>query len=150
MIVENHEIAYRNVASKLYQFAPEEIEMAFKDFDDILTSQDYHPTGDLFFSILSDPTAEVMTAEIFLPIKEDHFANQSEEDVSFRSYFFVKPLLMKRIKEDFDAQSQIKYWELMEHLERGRMNQRTPMFVEYKSSFAGDVYVEMSLGFDRK
>ena len=146
MIVENHQIAYRNVASKLYNFVPEEIDVAISDFDTILGDSGYHSNGTIFFSIISDPTAEVMTAEIFLPIEESDFNNRTEEEVSFNSYFFIKPMLMTRLKDDFDEQSQVKYWELIDYIKGHNMSQRTPIFVEFKRSPAGRTYVEMSVG----
>lgn len=52
MIIENHQIAYRNVASKYYNFVPEEIDLAFQDFDQILSSHGYN-TADVMFFLLS-------------------------------------------------------------------------------------------------
>jgi len=53
---------------------------------------------------------------------------------------------MTRVMEDFDAQSQIKYWELIDYIKRNGMKQKTAVFVEFKSSYAGRTYVEMSVG----
>ena len=147
MIVENHQIAYRHVASKLYNFVPEEIEIAFQDFDRILTKYGYHPSGAIFFSIISDPTAEVMTAQIFLPIAESHFSIPKEEEVYFTSYFNVDNLLMTRIKDNFEIQSQEKYWELFSYMEHNNMTQKTPIFVQYKKAkTSNQIYAEMCLG----
>jgi len=146
MIVENHQIAYRNVASKLYNFFPEEIDIALKDFDRILTSKDYHPTGDIFFTIISDPTSEIMTAELFLPIMENYFSLPKEEEVNFRSYFAVDNLLMTRVVDNFDEQAQVKYWELFDYMKQHSMSQKTPVFVQYKRTKSNQTYAEMSLG----
>jgi|SRR5699024_1053868 len=146
MIFENHQIAYPNVVSKYYNFVPEEIELAIKDFDEILERHGYHSNGTLFFSIISDPTDEIMTAELFLSIKESNFHIDSEEQMYFRSYFNVKPMIMTRVMEDFDSVSQVKYWELMDYMKRHGMKQRTPIFVEFQMNHQGDSYVEMSVG----
>lgn len=146
MIVENQQIAYRNVASKLYNFLPEEIDIALKDFDMILTSNDYHPTGTIFFTIISDPTSEIITAELFLPIMENYFSLPKEEEVNFRSYFAVDNLLMTRIRDNFDEQSQVKYWELFDYMKQHRLSQKTPVFVQFKRTKSNQAYVEMSLG----
>src|SRR5699024_8998407 len=45
MITENHQIAYRNVVSKYYNFYPEEINEALKDFNAILTEHEFNPDG---------------------------------------------------------------------------------------------------------
>lgn len=148
MIVENHQIAYRNVASKLYRFVPEEMNLAISDFDNILSENGYHPDGRMFFSIISDPTDEVMTVEVFLSIEESQFHLNSDEEVNFHSYFSVNHMIMTRITDDFDEQSQVKYWELMDYLKRHHMTQKTPVFVEYKSSHSGQIYVEMSVSFE--
>lgn len=147
MIAENHQIAYRNVASKLYNFVPEEIDLAFADFIQILEKYNYTPTGTIFFSIISDPTAEVMTAQIFLPIEEKYFSVPEEEAVLFTSYFLVDNLLMTRIMHDFDIKSQEKYWELFGYAEQKQLTQKTPIFVQMKQMHNSEKsFVEMSLG----
>ena len=146
MIVENHQITYRNVASKLYNFLPEEIDIALKDFDMILTSNDYHPTGTIFFTIISDPTSEVMTAELFLPIMENYFSLPKEKKVNFRSYFAVDNLLMTRVTDNFDEQSQVKYRELFDYMKQHSMIQKTPVFVQYRKTKSNQTYAEISLG----
>lgn len=147
MIIENHQIAYRNVASKYYNFVPEEIDLAFQDFDQILSSHGYNTADVMFFSIISDPTASVMTAEIFRPIEENDISQiSSEEDVSFRSYFSIDGMLMTRITDQFDEQSQVMFWELAEHIQQHNFSQSSPYIVEYKRSHSGTVYAEMSVG----
>ncbi|MFD1067903.1 hypothetical protein [Oceanobacillus locisalsi] len=75
MIVDHH-IAHRNVVSKYYSFLPDEIDIAINDFQEILERHGYHSDGRILFSILSDPTSEIMDAEIFLPITEDNFISK--------------------------------------------------------------------------
>lgn len=147
MIVQNHQITYRNVASKYYNFLPEEIELAFADFDQTLEKYGFHVEDHLFFAILSDPTAEIMTAEIFRPIEENDFsAMPSSEEIRFRSYFSVNRMITTRIKEQFDEQSQVKFWELVEYIQKHELEQSSPVFVEFKRSHSGVAYVEMSVG----
>ena len=146
MILGNHQITYRNVASKLYNFVPEEIDLALSDFDRILTSYGYHPTGPIFFSMISEPTAEIMTAELFLPIAENYFRIPKEEEINFRSYFCVDNLVMARITESFETQSQEKYWALFDYLEEQGLKQKTPVFVQFKKTQTNRTYAEMSLG----
>nr|WP_106782998.1 DUF5085 family protein [Lysinibacillus timonensis] len=147
MIAQNHQITYRNVASKYYNFVPEEIELAFADFDQTLENYGFHVTDQLFFAIISDPTSPVMTAEIFRPIEEDNFTTMPKsEDIRFRSYFSVNGMLMTRITDQFDEQSQTKYWELVEHIQKNEIVQSSPVFVEFKRSHSGVAYVEMSVG----
>ncbi|WP_163581066.1 DUF5085 family protein [Gracilibacillus saliphilus] len=146
MIVQNHRIAHRNVASKYYRFYPDEIELAVKDFQSILEENNYHPDGRILFSILSDPTSEIMSAEIFLPIWEDKFTIQEQEEIKFHSYLSIGPMIMTRITDDFNEQSQVKFWELMEYINQNNLPQRTPVFVEYKTTHSGKTYAEMSVG----
>ncbi|NBJ70446.1 MULTISPECIES: DUF5085 family protein [Clostridia] len=147
MIVEHHHIAHTNVVSKYYQFVPEEMELAIKDFQSILEKGGYHPDGRMLFTILSEPTSEIMQAEIFLPIVENNFTKLDEEQqANFHSYFSVKPMIMTRIMDDFEAASQVKFWELMNYIRRNGLEQKTPVFVEYKTSHMGRRYVEMSVG----
>lgn len=117
MIVENHHIAHRNVVSKYYRFLPEEITAAFEDLDRILEKHGYHTNGNLFFTILSDPTDETMIAEIFMTIDEDHFQLETDEQIFFESYYSVYPMIMTRVTEDVEEQSQVKYWELMKYIQ---------------------------------
>ncbi|GAE95508.1 hypothetical protein JCM21714_4786 [Gracilibacillus boraciitolerans JCM 21714] len=127
-----HQIAHRNVVSKYYHFKPEDLEMAIEDFTTILEKTIIILQGDMFFSILSDPTAEEMVVEIFLPIEEDSLKVEIKEKMLFRSYFTITPMVMTRVTEDFNEQSQVKYWELVDYLNRNELEQRTPVFVEYK------------------
>lgn len=146
MISENHHIAHRNVVSKYYRFLPGDVTAAFEDLDTILRKHNYHTNGNLFFSIISDPTDEVMTAEIFVTIDEDHFAIDTDEQMFFRSYFSVYPMIMTRITENVEELSQVKYWELLNYIKKHGMKQRTPVFVEYKQSYFGKSYIEISVG----
>ncbi|GAE32071.1 DUF5085 family protein [Halalkalibacter sp. AB-rgal2] len=146
-MIDNHTIAYRNVVSKYYQFVPEEIELAFQDFEALLEKHQYHPTGTVFFSIMSDPTEEIMTAEIFFGIEEEQFALESEDYLRFRSYFSVKPMFMTRVEGDIQEQAQVKYWELIERLNQLGVEQATPVFVEYKRTHSDQSYIEMSVGY---
>ncbi|KYD25169.1 DUF5085 family protein [Parageobacillus toebii] len=146
MIVENHRIAYRNVASKIYQFYPEEIHLAITDFDEILRKHGYRSNGNTFFSILSDPADEIMAVEIFLSVEESHFQIPEEENIFFRSYFSVYPMIMTRIVQHVEELSQVKYWELIEYMKNHNLKQRTPVFIDFKAAKSGKTYVEMSVG----
>ncbi|WP_366249420.1 DUF5085 family protein [Terribacillus aidingensis] len=148
-MITNHKFAYRNVASKYYAFRPEEIDKAMDDFREILEGSGLHLSGNMFFSIISDPQSEIMTAEIFLTVDEGTIKGyiNPEEEVRFRSYFTLSPMLMTRIMEDFDQKSQEKYWELIGYLQVNQLEQSTPVFVEYKNSLSGINYVEMSVGY---
>lgn len=148
MVVENHRIAYRNVASKIYQFYPEEIHVAITDFDEILRNHGYHSNGNTFFAILSAPTDEIMVAEIFLSIAEDHFQVPEDENIFFRSYFSIYLMIMTRIVQHIEEQSQVKYWELIEYMNNHNLKQRTPVFVGFKATKSGKIYAEMSVGIE--
>ncbi len=88
-----------------------------------------------------------MQAEIFLPIVENNFTILDEEQQAyFHSYFSVKPMIMTRLMDDFEAASQVKFWELMNYIRQNGLEQKTPVFVEYKTSHMGRWYVEISVG----
>lgn len=142
-------MAYRNVASKLYNFYPDEIGEAIKDLTAILEKYRYHPTGDLFYSMISEPTAEMMTAEIFIPIEEALLNVPKEEEVRFRSYFLIKNAIAARLINQFDEQSQVKYWELVAYAEDKGLRRSTPFFVEYKRTYRGTFYVVMNFGVEK-
>lgn len=145
-ITENRMIRHRNVASKRYSFVPAEIGLAFEDFRTILQPHGANVDGRLFFTMLNEPIAEVMTAELHMGIKEDDLTIPAEEEVIFRSYFEVKGLAKIRLMDDFDEQSQVAYWALYDHVKKGNLQQKTPVFVEYKQAPDGNTYVEMSVG----
>jgi hypothetical protein len=145
MITENHLISYRNVASKLYALLPKEIDSALKHFQMILTGNGYHPTGSIFYSI-SDPIAEVMSVELFLPIAENYFSLPKEEEINFQSYFSVDNLLMVRIIDDFEVQFPVKYSELCEYMKNHNRSQKTPVFIQLKKTNSNQTYAEMSIG----
>lgn len=147
MIVENHQIAYRNVASKKYNFFPEEIEIAVQDFVQLLSKYNYSPTGVVFYSVIGESVDGVMTAELFIQINETYLVIPAEETVKFTSYFSVENLLMTRVKDNFDVNSQEKYRELFSYMEQKKYTQKTPLFVEIKKAHTtGSSYVELSMG----
>ena len=119
------------------------------DFRQILEGSGLHLSGNMFFSILSDPQSEIMTAEIFLSLEEDTIKGliAPEEEIRFRSYFTLSPMVMSRIMRNFDRESQKKYWELVSYLQVNHLKQVTPVFVEFKNSLSGINYVEMSIGY---
>ena len=95
---------------------------------------------------MSNPTAEVMTAKLFIPIEENDFTIPKEEEVDFSSYFLIDRMIMTRLTDDFDAQSQVTFWELLTYIAEHEMSRKTPIFVEFKETNAGQTYVEMSVG----
>ncbi|SEO94683.1 protein of unknown function [Amphibacillus marinus] len=141
-----HQIAYRNVASKYYHCKSEDLQLAFEDFTAILERNMYHPTGDMFFALISDPTEDEMIVEIFLPIQESVFQAVNGEQIYFQSYYTIKPMVMTRITENFNQLAQDKYWELFSFLHQHDYKQRTPIFVEYKQTKNNHPYIEMGIG----
>ena len=144
MITSNHAIAYRNVVSKLYQFYPEDLEDALTDFASILTEKGYTLGEAVFYAFLNDPQAELVTAEIFMTIEEPD-CRIPEEDVRFNSYFLVGGMLMSRITDHFNEQSQVRYWELFSYMKEHNKRQVSPVFVEFKKAGQQRTYVEMSV-----
>ncbi|MDL4841962.1 DUF5085 family protein [Aquibacillus rhizosphaerae] len=143
---DHHAISYKNVASKLYRFLPEEIHLAFEDFEALLTKHGYHPTGDMFFAIMSNPFDQLMVAELFFVVEEGQVELPKEENVSFRSYFFVKDMVMTIAFEELEISSQEKFWEVLNYIESEDQVQTTPIFVGYKQTSKGTTFVEMSAG----
>ncbi|MCT1576494.1 DUF5085 family protein [Oceanobacillus kimchii] len=150
-MIANHKIAYQNVASKYYTFHPEDMEKVLRDFTKVLENADLHLDGRMFFSIISDPQSDVMTAEIFMSVKEDSIKEKIDpkEDIRFRSYFALSPMVMSRIMDEFDQNSQEKYWDLIGFLAKNQLSQTTPVIAEFRNSISGRNYVEMSVGYSQ-
>ncbi|WP_354312040.1 hypothetical protein [Sporosarcina psychrophila] len=53
---------------------------------------------------------------------------------------------MTRLTDDFDAQSQVTFWELLTYIEEHEMSRKTSIFIEFKETNAGQTNVEMSVG----
>lgn len=79
------------------------------------------------------------TAEVFIPI-------EAEEEINFSSYFLNDRMIMTRLTDDFDAQSQVTFWELLTYIEEHEMSRKTSIFIEFKEANAGQTNVEMSVG----
>lgn len=147
----DHSLCYQNVVSKYYRFPPEYIESAFIDLRDIIIENGYEPKGDMFFSILNDPRKDdIMLAELFLTIEENDAVFNEEDEISFRSYFHVDSMLMTRVMENFEQQSQIKYWELIDYVKVNRFKAMTPIFVQLKMNYQGKNYIELSMGYKQE
>jgi len=146
LIFENYQLAYRNVVSKLYNFYPDEIETAIKDLTAIIETNHHTVTGDLFFCMLSPPDAEIMTAEIFIPIEEKFCDIPASEKINFNSYFSIENAIMARILNEYNEQSQIVFWNLLSYSKKEELTPKTPIFVEYKHTYQGTNYVQMCMG----
>ncbi|AMQ07763.1 DUF5085 family protein [Sporosarcina psychrophila] len=79
------------------------------------------------------------TAEVFIPI-------EAEEEINFNSYFLNDRMIMTRLTDDFDVQSQLTFWELLTYIEEHEISRKTPIFIEFKETNAGQTNVEMSVG----
>lgn len=79
------------------------------------------------------------TAELFIPI-------EAEEEINFSSYFLNDRMIMTRLTDDFDAQSQVTFWELLTYIEEHEMSRKMSIFIEFKETNAGQTNVEMSVG----
>lgn len=79
------------------------------------------------------------TAEVFIPI-------EAEEEINFSSYFLNDRMIMTRLTDDFDAQSQVTFWELLTYIEEHEMSRKMSIFIEFKETNAGQTNVEMSVG----
>lgn len=150
MMYNNHAISYQNIASKYYRFSPEDLEAAITDFRDLLVKYDAEPTGRLFYAMLGDPTDEIMLIELFMQIEEDNIHFPTEEEIMFRSYFNIEPMAVTRIMGDFEEEAQVKYWQLLKHVQQSGYKRNTPVFVELKVDNQGANYVEMSIGIKKE
>lgn len=147
MIFENYSMAYRNVVSKYYNFHPDQLDHAINSFVQLLVENDYHPTGNIFYSMIIELAEDgLMTAEIFIPIEESNFTNNTGEQLFFRSYFLIESMIMTRILNDFEQKASEKFVELHHYIKNNGLQKRTPIFVEYKTSIRNELYAEMSVG----
>ena len=146
MIYNKHTISYQNVASKYYKFESADFDKAVIDFRDLLMKYGCQPTGQVFLSMLSDPRDESVLAEVFMGIEENDPLFPKEEEMRFRSYFHIKPMIVTRILSNVEEVAQVKYWDLMKYIHQYKLEQSTPVFIELKMNNKGDNYIEMSTG----
>ncbi|MEI3613192.1 DUF5085 family protein [Pseudogracilibacillus sp. SO30301A] len=117
MIFGNYSIAYRNVVSKYYNFHPDQLDHTINSFVQLLVENDYHPTGNVFYSMIIELAEDgLMTAEIFIPIEESNFTNTTGEQMFFRSYFLIESMIMTRVLNDFEQKASEKFVELHHYM----------------------------------
>ncbi|MBA4535591.1 DUF5085 family protein [Bacillus aquiflavi] len=125
MINPNDSIRYMNVVSKTYHFHYNDIDDIMKRF---LTEvvQNTMIKGPLFYSINNVPMDEMVNAEFFMPIEEDHLELGNE--MYFHSYYAVEDMLSICLYDQFEKHTEVAYHMLLEYMEQNDLTQTTPFF----------------------
>ncbi|MCK6256350.1 DUF5085 family protein [Fictibacillus sp. KIGAM418] len=126
MIAEDQSIAYSNVVSKEYFFHYSEMDDVIKDLLSEIAKAHLTIKGPMFYALKNIPKDENMYIELFMPVHEDKIP--SSESLTFRSYYYVDEMLMKRFTGNYETLTEIVYAELFQYMVDNNLNLSSPIY----------------------
>ncbi|WP_257349845.1 DUF5085 family protein [Pseudalkalibacillus decolorationis] len=126
MINPNDSIRFTNVVSKKYRFHYNDIDDVIKRFLNELVQQKATIKGPLFYSMNNVPMDEVVDADFFMSIKEDSI--KLNKDMYFHSYYSIEDMISICLYDQFEKNTEVAYYMLLEYIEKQNLNQVTPFF----------------------
>ncbi|UZJ77756.1 DUF5085 family protein [Fictibacillus sp. KU28468] len=136
MIAEDQSIAYSNVVSKEYFFHYSEMENVIKDLLSEIAKAHLTIKGPMFYALKNIPKDENMYIELFMPVHEDKIP--SSESLTFRSYYYVDEMLMKRFTGNYENLTEFVYAELFQYMVDNNLNLASPIY----HIFGGDESIQ--------
>ncbi|MDN4074101.1 DUF5085 family protein [Fictibacillus terranigra] len=136
MIAEDQSITYSNVVSKEYFFHYSEMEDVIKDLLSEIAKVHLTIKGPMFYALKNIPTDENMYIELFMPVHEDKIP--SSESLTFRSYYYVDEMLMKRFTGNYETLTEFVYAELFQYMVDNKLNLASPIY----HIFGGDESIQ--------
>jgi Domain of unknown function (DUF5085) len=147
VIVTHKNISFYNVVSKKYRLYPDDMEIAMKDFTQLLSDNGMESKGPFFFTIESPLEREIYEMTFYMPVNKLVLDGREKFEYEVQSYFSVKNLLLTRVLGDFNNQSQLKYVELLNFVREQNLDVITPFFNVVRE-FQNFKYVDIMLGVD--
>lgn len=126
MINPKDAIRYTNVVSKTYRFHYKNMDDIINQFLFELVQQKVTIKGPLFYSMNNAPMDEMVNAEFFMPIEEDNL--EVMKDTYFHSYYSIEDMISICLFDQFEKNTEIAYYMLLEYMELNDLNPTTPFF----------------------
>lgn len=126
MINPNDAIRYTNVVSKTYRFHYKNMDEIINQFLIEIVQQKATIKGPLFYSMNNVPMDEMVHAEFFMPIEEDNL--EVMKDTYFHSYYAIEDMISICLFDQFEKNTEIAYYMLLEYMDKNDLNQMTPFF----------------------
>ncbi|MDQ0272733.1 DUF5085 family protein [Cytobacillus purgationiresistens] len=126
MINPNDSIRYTNVVSKKYRFHYKNIDAIIKEFLAEVVQKNINIKGPLFYSINNVPMDEMVNAEFFMPIVQDHIIQNN--DLYLHSYYAVEEMISICIYNQIEKTTEIAYHMLLDYMNQHQLNQVTPFY----------------------
>ncbi|SFE78724.1 protein of unknown function [Bacillus sp. OV194] len=90
----------------------------------------------MFYALKNILTDENMYIELFMPVHEDKIP--SSESLTFRSYYYVDEMLMKRFTGNYETLTEFVYAELFQYMVDNNLNLASPIY----HIFGGDESIQ--------
>jgi Domain of unknown function (DUF5085) len=116
MINPNDAIRYTNVVSKTYRFHYKSIDDMIRSFLNELVQHKATIKGPLFYSLNNVPIDEMVHAEFFMPIEEDHI--EGMKDMYFHSYYAIEDMISICLFDQYEKKTEIAYHMLLDFIDK--------------------------------
>lgn len=126
MVVDFETMMYKNVVWHTYEIHFSQFELAMEDFNDKLVDANLTVAGPLFYALHNIPFDEKILIDIYIPIEQSYVPKES--DLFFQSYFYIDEMLMTRVRDHFEARTEIAYDELFQYAFRHDYQINSPIF----------------------
>ncbi|WP_051291422.1 DUF5085 family protein [Fictibacillus gelatini] len=113
MVIEYETIMHKNVVWHTYEIHYSEFEKALDHFNDLLVNARLTISGPLFYALYNIPFDERMLIDIFIPVEQSYVSKES--DLNFQSYLYIDEMLMTRVNNNFESNTEHAYDELFRY-----------------------------------
>jgi len=126
MVIEGENIMYRNVVCHSYEIHYTDFEKALDDFNEKLVQAGLTINGPLFYALHNAPLEEIMDIDIYIPVEQQYV--DPATNLLFQSYFYIENMLMTRVKEDFNVNTEKAYEEIFRYAIDVNLQIASPMY----------------------
>src|SRR5699024_5271051 len=96
-----------------YEIHYTDFEKALDDFNEKLVQAGLTINGPLFYALHNAPLEEIMDIDIYIPVEQQYV--DPATNLLFQSYFYIENMLMTRVKEDFNVNTEKAYEEIFRY-----------------------------------
>jgi len=142
MVVDFETIMHKNVVWHTYEIHYRQFELAMEDFNNKLVKANLTVAGPLFYALYNIPFDERMLIDIYMPVEQSYVSKDS--DLYFQSYFYIDEMIMTRVREDFEAKTELAYDELFQFAAKHNYKVNSPIYHILRGDDEGE-WVELKV-----
>lgn len=127
MVIENETIMHKNVVWHTYEIHYSQLNVALDDFNEKLVNAGLTVKGPLFYALYNIPFDERILIDIYMPV-EQSYVSAEKTDLMFQSYFFIDDMLMTRVNNNFEINTEHALDELLRYAIQQEYQIISPIF----------------------